>query len=1769
LWRRSRGPEGSENLAFDAQHAFTDLLNVVEHAMNALPPAGDRVSSEEAWAAPAVAAFQQNLLNYLYTPGAGLSGVQMNLRAYEMQTGNFGFNTEFGKISINISVLVLLIMVYISLLMSMFFPPAAADIGPEVVATRQTISGILSRLATAVGERFGAGALKDLAAAGVRDLATDAAAGVKDAVGARVKDAATGAAARTAGSKLSSGVLKVVAQGLATNVGANIVEMRRNPHASWNWNATFAAVLAAPLGVGISHGLEAGIAKVATKLFSREAANVADQAAANAADKTTTSLSGRALCATGTSLKVGLVMSVAMPASNALATGNLTQLGDYHTYLGAFVNGAALHGATEAARGLGLAGNANPVATPDKVTAPTDTTGTDTLTAPPTPTPGTGEAARTTTGSSAKTEPTSKTTTTTSGGDGPPTPDPTPATPDTTEGTTTTPDGHSAPAGDHGPPPPEATSASPDATATASANGHPPATTDVSPPPDTSTVAHPDDATRVDTDAAGTTGAGTSADALANPIVVHEQAAADPRLYVGDDGGGPPPPDAITAGPDGTAPERIDPAALDGDPDTVTDTTVPIDDATTTIDGVGERPGPDETVIHLDPTATARSDGLSPTAAAEDVTGIPPGRAEEPAGATRIDDGSAPEGTVRIDDAASADESVERLPASDLGVAPRAEQPSARVDSARSEPAARTESDESSTPARDDAASRAAGKAADVKATDEPGATAASDDAAQTDSGTVRDSAQSDAGGEPATGQEDGAGQPQAPIDDPTSRSVVDGSLPVRADSSVEHVRARGSYHLGEYRERVDSYMHESLAEHPHADPGEVPPEVLARMWASDDEVTRLAAVIERTRQFTRTAQHEGYLPTPEQVASAEALLGALNEPGVSGFVLQHGTGEGKTDDVRLAASLRTGRTGEVLVLSSSEALVGIQSKEMADFLAPFDGLDVVVLDPKTPLPPVAEGRARVVFAAKNQYLFHFLHMEEAGLVDEHGVPLGLPKHIIADEIDAIDGAAYLSPGGEKTPVAEVIAVRAADAAIKDGTFTPEDFAFGPHAHSELTESGQAKLDQLEAELGAEGRTLPADFQTRLERAAYNNWVRTEGDDYFQGVTNDGQPKIIIVDPETGEPLWDSRTNLEQQWNLDHQALAAKHGLAEIPALRANSKQITVEQTFDRVKAAGGSVGGESGTAKLAEARLQQTTGADGVVVIPDHAPESARQVAVTEIFDTTAETLDHATDTLLDNYEQQVRDPSDGHLYSATDQPPDAHNLEPAGRPSVVIHHRNGLVADTAELLRQKFIDRYGDTVGAARYARDVIRVNAEALFEWDKITPDLLAEWDQAGTRDLMLDDLAQRTGVPAHLLHDAATEAGDAGIRHGVLARIATEAGQRGKILLINQVGGRGFDIKPAPDTFTVDHNGIRSGGVRSLITSHDALTRRQDLQRLARVGRGFYTDNNGIDRGNPGQTQFLLSLDDPIITRNLHHPQLVETLLDIRAAKTAGDSQALAQAHENLRQLIPQLQDHTEFGTPLPAAVTRAAAPEPRIGTSEPEPEAHTYRPSPHGPPERTTPPEQTPSQHALDTSQHAAADDHIHIPDGKARQAPVTPDQMALVPDRGGPPPPIHIPTVGTQTTAPSASPDTPPVATRDQATADTQATGTTQTAPAAQPAAADQPDAISAPSPQFVSHTTDAITGPALAPGTEAVVPDTGPGQSVATTPAAQTAAAGGAVAPTHRVPTHQVDALTDGHPGQHPTAGRDERATHVLGTQQRAARVCQDLGVTDLLGFT
>ena len=787
------------------------------------------------------------------------------------------------------------------------------------------------------------------------------------------------------------------------------------------------------------------------------------------------------------------------------------------------------------------------------------------------------------------------------------------------------------------------------------------------------------------------------------------------------------------------------------------------------------------------------------------------------------------------------------------------------------------------------------------------------------------------------------------PIPEDELSDSADGSVPspVRKDSSPEDVVARGTYLLAEYRKRVNDHMAEFVAKHPGVDTGRVPDEVLRQMMASDDEITRLAAASERI------VQTEHFRPTVEQAATAEALLGALNDPRMRGSAVQHGTGEGKSIDVRLAAVLRAARDGDVLVLTSSEALVDRDFADMAEFVKPFDRFDVMVLDADTPLPPRAPGRWRIVFASKNRLLFHVLKMAEAGRFAKHGVPTGLPIHVIVDEVDAFRGAAYLSPGDEKTPPDQIASLRWANAVLEDGVLTSEDFGVGPDGHYQLTDSGRAKFDELRDRVAADRQQLPNDAELRLTRAAYSRWQRKKGDDFFIDVTNDGQRKVIIIDPETGEPLWDPKTSLEQQWNLDHQALAVQYGL-DIPPLRKESKRTTVDEVFDAIRAAGGSVVGLSGTAKLAQSLLEKTIGT-GVVEIPNHAA-SVREIVPTQIFSNESEKLDYATNKVLDQHEEDIL--SGGRLHVATDA---LHaqvrngTAKPMGRPIMVIHHRNGLVAETGALLKQKMVERYGRERGEALFERNVMVVNAEQLFQWDK------------------------------------------AGNRAATMNSIAIEFGHRGKILLINQVGGRGFDLKPANDTFAVDENGVRTGGARSWITSH-ALTILNDLQWLARVARGFYYDRKGVARGTPGQTQFLLSLDDPVITNNLSNLRLLAAVVDYLTARDGEDVSALHQAEQAIRELIPLLQDHAEFGTPVSGTIT-----------TKPPTAKHTPPPSPVA--NRTTPSQHSsPSASGVGTAPPARAEPAVKPVDVPTPPPtrPASPDIRPLALESGvGAPAPVH------------------------------------------------------------------------------------------------------------------------------------------------------------------
>ena len=351
-------PEGSESLAFEAQRALSELADLVDAGLAKLGPVGDVLvgAADSSWDAPATAAFQQNRQGLCYTPGAGLLGVQGNCVAYAMQASNFGTNTEFGKLSINVAVWVALIAAFIVQLAA-FLTGGAAEAEMPVIAmsARQTIASILTKLAEAVGERFGAKALTALSKKALTSAAKLAEEGAarqlaktagKDALDA----AARRALARGTTRRLTNEILRQSAEGVAVSVWANIDQQRRNPDAAWNWNATFSMVLAGGLGFGLGKGL--GKTNQALGISTRITSKLPFLARYSPTGTGIRAFTGRTVAA-------GATMAATMPASMFLANGMLSgqwdpaTLTSGETYLGAFLNGTARAGLNFAAQQAG------------------------------------------------------------------------------------------------------------------------------------------------------------------------------------------------------------------------------------------------------------------------------------------------------------------------------------------------------------------------------------------------------------------------------------------------------------------------------------------------------------------------------------------------------------------------------------------------------------------------------------------------------------------------------------------------------------------------------------------------------------------------------------------------------------------------------------------------------------------------------------------------------------------------------------------------------------------------------------------------------------------------------------------------------------------------------------------------------------------------------------------------------------------------------------------------------------------------------------------------------------------------------------------------------------------------------------------------------------------------------------------------------------------------------------------------------------------------
>ena len=91
----------------------------------------------------------------------------------------------------------------------------------------------------------------------------------------------------------------------------------------------------------------------------------------------------------------------------------------------------------------------------------------------------------------------------------------------------------------------------------------------------------------------------------------------------------------------------------------------------------------------------------------------------------------------------------------------------------------------------------------------------------------------------------------------------------------------------------------------------------------------------------------------------------------------------------------------------------------------------------------------------------------------------------------------------------------------------------------------------------------------------------------------------------------------------------------------------------------------------------------------------------------------------------------------------------------------------------------------------------------------------------------------------------------------AKIVSQAGVAGSVLVATNMAGRGTDIKPCPEALSL-------GGLHVIATEH-ALSPRIDRQLVGRAAR----------QGNPGSCQFFVSAQDELISK--YAPQLADRMI----------------------------------------------------------------------------------------------------------------------------------------------------------------------------------------------------------------------------------------------------------------------------------------------------
>ncbi|WP_043740470.1 helix-turn-helix domain-containing protein [Nocardia carnea] len=650
-----------------------------------------------------------------------------------------------------------------------------------------------------------------------------------------------------------------------------------------------------------------------------------------------------------------------------------------------------------------------------------------------------------------------------------------------------------------------------------------------------------------------------------------------------------------------------------------------------------------------------------------------------------------------------------------------------------------------------------------------------------------------------------------------------------------------------------------------------LPDDVLKAGLHSGDEHQSMLATVELIRRGTISDAVPGGMVL--RVEQAEAVYAMKSRP------VEMKPGEGKSLVFMATAIQRAVHEGSVLLVTTTDGLANREvvtyEKLLTDFtnkkvMSDF-GIDVFRADQENGFGPIKEGRPAIVVATG----------ETVGHLCNAGVKP--PRHVLIDEMDGIIDRGerqFLRSEGPEQAAPEETArqVFGADEflskALADGTLSHEDFGLRRIAEEiGVQADGTPELMYWydgQPELTAAGRAkveaLP-DGQNWLEGMGASRLETAANAEFLvrRGVHYEMDAgKIVIIDQAEHGLQRNPKTSSESRWSAE----PGKASLAQ--AIEAKEIRAAVAR-------------GENAE----EHRIVVRADAD-----------SAKRIDSVEIYRVG---------------EGSFFDEVTGASGTLTDLNPvlqKIYGLEPAHEVGRSQTHR--LVEgqhDVAESTHAKLrtIAEYANEMrdgGAGRFQEilchrnDLVQRQVEALV----------------------------RAGVPREAIEavDAKRIAGWGADWESQLQRVFDEAGEQGKILVINRQGQRGVDISVSDDVKAM-------GGMHVWMTEapEQSYIHEQAKNRTAR-------------NGQLGSAQVVMSPQDALIRNAMHLSGVREAVIQYDQAVSAHAADptprthdAMVDARQSVRELVPELQEralrhstadfirHHAFSTAMPT-VTLAEA-----------------------------------------------------------------------------------------------------------------------------------------------------------------------------------------------------------------------------------------------------